>query len=51
MLTLKTFAQNEPALRFWEGLGFSHRMVQLVAPVDRVGGVLDEHLERRTTGG
>ena len=35
MLTLKTFAQNEPALRFWERLGFSHRMVQLVAPADR----------------
>jgi ribosomal protein S18 acetylase RimI-like enzyme len=31
-LALRTFAANEPALRFWEGLGFAPRVVQLVAP-------------------
>jgi len=31
-LTLRTVAANDPALRFWEGLGFAPRVVQLVAP-------------------
>jgi GNAT superfamily N-acetyltransferase len=31
-VTLRTFAANEDALRFWEGLGFTPRVVQLVAP-------------------
>jgi ribosomal protein S18 acetylase RimI-like enzyme len=30
-VTLKTFAANEEALRFWQGLGFEPRMVQLTA--------------------
>jgi GNAT superfamily N-acetyltransferase len=38
MVTLKTFAQNEPALRFWEAMGFRPRMVQMVAPADRLAG-------------
>jgi GNAT superfamily N-acetyltransferase len=35
-LTVKTFAQNEEALRAWERLGFEPRMVQMTAPVERL---------------
>jgi GNAT superfamily N-acetyltransferase len=31
-VTLKTFAQNEGATAFWERVGFSPRVLQLVAP-------------------
>lgn len=31
-VTLKTFAQNEGATAFWERLGFTPRVVQMVAP-------------------
>jgi GNAT superfamily N-acetyltransferase len=30
-LMLRTFAANEPALRFWRGMGFAPRVVQMVA--------------------
>ena len=43
MVTLKTFAQNEPALRFWQAIGFRPRMVQMVAPADLLAR---EHRER-----
>lgn len=32
--TLKTFAGNDPALAFWERLGFRPRLVQMTAAVD-----------------
>jgi len=35
-VTLKTFAQNEPALRFWETLGFTPRMVQFTGEPDAI---------------
>ena len=31
---LKTFAPNEGAMSFWEGLGFSPRVVQMTTPTD-----------------
>ena len=34
MVTVKIFAQNEEAVRFWEALGFEHRMLQMVAPAE-----------------
>ena len=37
-VTLKTFVQNEPALRFWERIGFSPRMVQFTAEPDAILG-------------
>jgi ribosomal protein S18 acetylase RimI-like enzyme len=33
-VTLKTFAQNEGALRFWRSLGFETRIIQMTAPAD-----------------
>ena len=33
-VTLKTFARNEEALRFWESLGFEARIVQMTARSD-----------------
>jgi ribosomal protein S18 acetylase RimI-like enzyme len=38
-ITLKTFAQNEEALRAWERIGFEPRMIQMTAPVDRLGNL------------
>jgi GNAT superfamily N-acetyltransferase len=35
-VTLKTFAANEDALRFWRGLGFEPRMVQLTALAEEI---------------
>jgi ribosomal protein S18 acetylase RimI-like enzyme len=31
-VTLKTFAQNEGALRFWKSVGFETRIIQMTAP-------------------
>jgi GNAT superfamily N-acetyltransferase len=39
IVTLKTFAANEPALRFWERIGFAPRMVQMYAPAERLDGM------------
>jgi GNAT superfamily N-acetyltransferase len=33
-VTLRTFAQNEGALRFWTTLGFEIRIIQMTAPAD-----------------
>jgi ribosomal protein S18 acetylase RimI-like enzyme len=33
-VTLKTFSPNRAAMEFWEGLGFTPRVVELAAPVD-----------------
>jgi GNAT superfamily N-acetyltransferase len=33
-ITVKTFSPNRDALEFWEGLGFTPRVVELAAPVD-----------------
>ena len=38
IVVLKTFASNEPALRFWERIGFLPRMVQMVTHADRLAG-------------
>ncbi len=35
-LTLKSFADDADAVTFWEGLGFSPRIVQFVAPAEDV---------------
>lgn len=35
---LWTFAQNEGALRFWQGLGFRPRVIQLAARVEELPG-------------
>ncbi len=35
-LTLRTFAANAPALRFWEAMGFTPRVVQFVASADEI---------------
>jgi GNAT superfamily N-acetyltransferase len=40
-LTLKTFAQNDLALRFWETLGFTPRMVQFTGDPDAILGDRD----------
>jgi GNAT superfamily N-acetyltransferase len=42
MVTVKIFAQNDEAVRFWERVGFRHRMLQMVAPAES----LDRHPER-----
>jgi ribosomal protein S18 acetylase RimI-like enzyme len=34
-VTLKTFAQNEGATAFWERVGFTRRVIQMVAPALR----------------
>lgn len=39
IVTLKTFAQNDPALRFWRRIGFVPRMVQMYAPAEQVAGL------------
>jgi ribosomal protein S18 acetylase RimI-like enzyme len=36
IVVLKTFAQNGPALQFWQRIGFLPRMVQMYAPADRL---------------
>jgi GNAT superfamily N-acetyltransferase len=33
-ITVKTFSPNRAALEFWEGLGFTPRVVELAVPVD-----------------
>ncbi len=33
-ISLRTFGPNAEAMDFWEGLGFSARVVELVSPVD-----------------
>jgi ribosomal protein S18 acetylase RimI-like enzyme len=33
-VTLKTFSPNREAMEFWEGLGFTPRVVELAVPVD-----------------
>ena len=38
-IELKTFAPNQGAMAFWEGLGFSPRVVQLTTPT---GGLLEQ---------
>jgi ribosomal protein S18 acetylase RimI-like enzyme len=35
-VTLQTFGPNRSAMEFWEALGFTPRVVQLVAPLDDV---------------
>jgi ribosomal protein S18 acetylase RimI-like enzyme len=35
-VTLQTFGPNREAMEFWEALGFTPRVVQLVAPLDDV---------------
>ena len=44
IVTLKTFAQNESALRFWKSVGFLPRMVQMYAPAERLAA--PEHPDR-----
>jgi GNAT superfamily N-acetyltransferase len=39
---LKTFAPNEGAMQFWEGLGFTHRVVQLTTSTEALLSRLDE---------
>lgn len=39
---LKTFAPNRGAMAFWEGLGFTPRVVQLTSPTDALLDRLDE---------
>ena len=39
---LKTFAPNQGAMAFWEGLGFTPRVVQLTSPTDVLLERLDE---------
>jgi GNAT superfamily N-acetyltransferase len=39
-ITLRTFGPNRGAMEFWEALGFTTRVVELVAPVDDVAGRL-----------
>ena len=39
---LKTFAPNQGAMAFWEGLGFTPRIVQLTSPTDALLERLDE---------
>lgn len=34
VVTVKAFAQNEAALRFWAGMGFRPRMIQMVRPAE-----------------
>lgn len=41
-VTLQTFGPNRGATGFWESLGFSPRVVQLVAPIDDVSGRLGD---------
>ena len=36
-LALKTYAQNEDAMRFWESIGFGPRWVQMTATVEDLG--------------
>jgi len=36
LVVLKTYSQNEEALRFWSALGFRPRYVQMTAPVDEL---------------
>lgn len=38
VLTLKTFAENERSLQYWEQLGFRPRVVQMTAQVDTLRG-------------
>ena len=35
-VVLKTYSQNEEALRFWSALGFRPRYVQMTAPADEL---------------
>jgi GNAT superfamily N-acetyltransferase len=37
-LMLRTFAANEPALRFWRGAGFAPRVIQMVAAAADITG-------------
>lgn len=39
-ITLRTFGPNSGATEFWEALGFTQRVVELVAPLDDVAGHL-----------
>ena len=39
---LKTFAPNQGAMAFWEGLGFTPRVVQLTSPTDLLLERLDD---------
>ncbi len=39
---LKTFAPNQGAMAFWEGLGFTPRVVQMTSPTDLLLERLDE---------
>lgn len=41
-IELKTFAPNQGAMAFWEGLGFTPRIVQLTSPTSVVLERLDE---------
>jgi ribosomal protein S18 acetylase RimI-like enzyme len=36
-VTVKTFSPNRAATEFWEGLGFTPRVVELAVPVDDLG--------------
>jgi GNAT superfamily N-acetyltransferase len=36
-VTLKTFSPNRAAMEFWEGMGFTPRVVELAVPVDDLG--------------
>ena len=41
-VTLKTFAPNRGAMAFWEGLGFTPRVVQLTSATSSLEDRLDE---------
>lgn len=41
-IELKTFAPNQRAMAFWEGLGFTSRIVQLTSPTSAVLERLDQ---------
>lgn len=41
-ITLRTFGPNRGATEFWEALGFTPRVVELVAPLDDVAGHLGD---------
>jgi GNAT superfamily N-acetyltransferase len=38
LLTIKTYSNNGEALRFWEGLGFRPRLVQMTLPAEDLAG-------------
>jgi ribosomal protein S18 acetylase RimI-like enzyme len=41
-MTVRVFAQNEDALRFWSGIGFSTRIVQMTGTLEEIDGKLSK---------